>query len=515
MEVINRWGRKVYAKYHGNRMLSSIMQWMYHKLSPIIYSYMRSYKYRAKQEVPLEGKREIRKSLKEVQVAIICDEMTFEGFKNECQCVFVTPANWMTVFRNVKPDIFFCESAWSGIKPYDNCWRGRIYKSNKTKFENRKDLLNILDFCHRNDIPTVFWNKEDPTFFGDQEHNFVDTALLFDYIYTTSVECVAKYRQLGHKRVDTLMFGFAPKLFNPIGRNSDMKKAVFAGSWYNDQTERCQDMEKVFDSVLKAGLELQIFDRHWETNNPINRFPDKYQDYIHKGVSFNKLNELLKTAEYGININTVKHSKTMFARRVFEMMASGLMVISNESEGMRELFGEDIWFVDHSFDINHIEESRRNNFRQVFLHHTCRHRLQKVMLSAGVLTVCIEPVVWVIYPSGKNEESKRHFERITYKSKKGVIRQNNKLYHLQDNSVCLEAEIAPSDYVINIVDIKHIPDIELMIAQFSYIDEECGICEKEPRYTYSIDDNNGQTLFIARRYKNISNNKFNTKKYHI
>ncbi len=48
----------------------------------------------------------------------------------------------------------------------------------------------------------------------------------------------------------------------------------------------------------------------------------------------------IKGYRYGINMNTIKQSQTMFARRVFELLASNTVVVSNFSRGVRLLFGD-------------------------------------------------------------------------------------------------------------------------------------------------------------------------------
>lgn len=512
MKIMKKWARRSYRIFRRWPVVVSGMQWLYHKLSPLLNVHMRSYKYHPDSSSFSKEKREI-KELKDVYIAIICDEMTYRGFKEECHCEFLTPANWMDVFSQKKPDIFLCESAWTGIEGFGDCWRGRIYKSDKARFENRKDLLNILDFCHRSGVPTVFWNKEDPVFFEDKEHDFVSTALLFDYIYTTSVECVEKYKQLGHQKVDTLMFGFAPKLFNPMDRRPEANKAVFAGSWYQDQEKRCEEMKKLFDNVLGAGLELEIYDRHWNSNNPINQYPQKYRSYIHQGVSFSKLSSVLKSAQYAININTVQESKTMFARRVFEMMASDLMVISNASKGMKELFGESVWFIDDRFDVEQLELYKRQNFKQVFTKHTCKQRLQKVMCDTGIIKEISVPRIFVIYQSMESD-AREHFNKIKYPNKIGSIERGGVLHTLEGKEAA--PKMRDSDFVIWIENTKTVPDLELMIAQYAYIDQACGICEGVPRYRFTVNADNQQTLFSAVHYDEIVQDKLVlTKKYYI
>ncbi len=319
-----------------------------------------------------------------IKIAFVCDEMTWQDFKSECNAVFVTPYNWREVFEKFCPDVFVCESAWSGNAIYKDCWRGQIYKSKKVCYENRRSLLQIVDYCKEKGIPTVFWNKEDPTFWGNETYNFVDTALRFEHILTTSEECLPKYKRLGHKSVHVLMFGFSPNLFFFDSFVPKVKKAVFAGSWYADQPKRCAEMEEIFDMVLEQNIPIEIYNRQSDSPNPIHRFPEKYIPFLHPKVAFSELGEIYRNAEYIININTVTDSSTMFARRVFEAMACGCIVISNPSVGLKTIFPGRIWFSDETFDYEWVSEIRSENIQEVLQNHTCKQRLEEVLKVCGL-----------------------------------------------------------------------------------------------------------------------------------
>jgi len=319
-----------------------------------------------------------------VRIAIVCDEMTYRNFADECNLCFVRPDNWEEVFKAFKPDLFLCESAWSGIDRYLDCWRCRVYRNHNVLFENRTELLKILDYCKDNKIKTVFWNKEDPTFFGNKKYDFIDTALKFDYIFTTCAECIDDYKRLGAKNVYPLMFGFTPSIFNDEGMTISENCAVFAGSWYGDNPQRCSDMEKMFDMVLEKGIELRIYDRHYGDNNPVTMFPEKYSAYVNPSVPYTKLKSVLNDIRYAININTVKDSETMFARRVFEMMACGKCIISNESLGMRKIFGDGVWFIGEDFDFDNLDEIIRRNRELVIKEHSFKARMEYILKTVGI-----------------------------------------------------------------------------------------------------------------------------------
>ncbi|MGN1230422.1 MAG: hypothetical protein ACI4TP_00835, partial [Anaerotignum sp.] len=364
---------KIYKKMEKNRLIASCFHFLYGNLIPFLTGKYKPIKYNPKEICfAKRGYSAEKKALKDLKIAVICDDMTYKNLEGICNVYFLTPDNWIEVMQKEQPDLFFCEAAWSGIAEYKDAWRGKIYKNQRLLFENRTMLLNILDYCKRNGIKTVFWNKEDPYFFDDVCHNFGETALLFEYIFTTAEELVERYESRGHSRVFVMGFGFSPALYHCGEDVEKENKAVFAGSWYADIPERCEDMEKIFDMLIEKKIPLEIYDRYWDSDNPMHRFPEKYRPYIHKSVPYEALGQIYKTARFAVNINTEKNSDTMYARRVHELMACRCVVISNESKGMRKKFGEHVWFLDTPFDFENERAICEDNYDYVMNHCTNR-----------------------------------------------------------------------------------------------------------------------------------------------
>ena len=399
-----RWIYSCYRAIQKSSLMVTITHYLYLKWWPRLKRQNALRPPAARRDKPYDRRRRVA-CLKELRVAFVCDEMTWKDFSAECDARFLTPQNWYEVLKDWKPDIFLCESAWSGIDEYRDCWRARIYRNHQVLFEQRRELLQILDFCRDMGIVSVFWNKEDPTFWGNQQYDFVDTALRFDYILTTAEECVDSYRAKGHENVSVWQFGFSPKLFHPTGKQMQ-DKAVFAGSWYADQYERCQDMCSLFDTVLSSGLHLDIYDRQSGSSDPNCQYPIKYKPLVRPGVPFDQLGQVLGGYLYAVNINTVKSSPTMFARRVFELRACGEVVISNESCGLRRFFSDRVWFVgEERPSPQKIQQMRSANFYEVFLNHTCHKRLCNLAQHVGIELVQTRPSVAVLFT-----ESVRIFE---------------------------------------------------------------------------------------------------------
>ncbi len=151
------------------------------------------------------------------RVALIADEFTTNSFSDEFDAIPIKPSDWRERFEKYQPEILFCESAWSGTDPKSRPWKGQIYASKNFKKENRTVLLEILAHCKKMGIPTVFWNKEDPTHFTDRVHDFVKTAKEFDFVFTTAAECVGGYQnEHGVSKAFALPFATNPRLFNPV-----------------------------------------------------------------------------------------------------------------------------------------------------------------------------------------------------------------------------------------------------------------------------------------------------------
>ena len=487
-----------YKRHEQNFIILNFAQFVYHGILPIFKG-----KSNGKELSTPKNQNALN-----VKIAFICDDMTFADFCCECNSVFITPYNWKEVLSNFKPDILFCESAWSGISEYKDCWRGRIYKNHKVKFETRRELFKILEHCKKNNIKTVFWNKEDPTFFGNMQYDFVDTALKFEYIFTTAEECVRKYRAFGHRNVHTLRFGFSPSIFNPLNSRPNENKAFFAGSWYNDQAKRCEDMIEIFDMLENNKIDFDIIDRQSNSINPVHKFPEKYKNYIQEAIPFSELSQRLKKYRFAININTVTNSKTMFARRVFEMMAENKVIISNFSQGMKEMFEDRVWFPEQKFDFSKQESICAENLHDVFLNHTCLHRLEEVMDACGFLV----------------EEKNKNILIVLEKAEDGILWKRNKnvrlaykkgleLVEFETSKKLNEEEIKEYCFFMFTSERWHIngEKMDFLVSQFLYLGNDCGVAYREDLfsgvvYKKVINSENYNVLFDISEFKKLNEN---------
>lgn len=261
-----------------------------------------------------------------VKFATIVDHFTHSCFLPECELHSLKPHDSCGGFFASRPDLFFVESAWFGV---DGLWHRKINKPSS-------ELFTLIEHCRQRRIPSVFWCKEDPVHF----HRFLQTASHFDIVLTSDVECIPLYKQLlGHKRVFLLPFANQPKAHNPLESFVRKDSASFAGSYYVRYPERIRDLENVISAVSTV-CPVEIFDRYHNTTDINYQFPEQYQSKILGSLPPDQIDIAYKGYRYGINLNTVKNSGSMFARRVFELLGSGTVTISNDSPGMRDLFGD-------------------------------------------------------------------------------------------------------------------------------------------------------------------------------
>ncbi|MFL6633822.1 MAG: FkbM family methyltransferase, partial [Massilia sp.] len=147
---------------------------------------------------PAEASQVLPRDLRHLKVACIMDEFTFGSYRSECDLFQLTPANWQTELESFKPELLFIESAWRGK---DELWGSKVG-------HNSQELQGIVAWCRQHGVPTVFWNKEDPVHF----ETFLSTAMLFDCVFTTDIDCIHRYKAaLKHDNVFLLPFACQPK----------------------------------------------------------------------------------------------------------------------------------------------------------------------------------------------------------------------------------------------------------------------------------------------------------------
>lgn len=308
--------------------------------------------------------------------AFVLDEFSFNCFKFDTEVQELSFSACVASLELGSFDFLFVESVWFGSN-FD--WRRRVS-------ESTPEFISLLKFCKKNNIITVFWNKEDPVHF----HRFLKSAEHFDFIFTTDYNSISLYRQtLGRAKVYVLPFACQSKIHNPLLNNIvQLPGACYAGAYYRRFPNRLIEFDTIFNAVSKL-MPISVYDRYINSADINYRFPDKYQTFIKGSLPHSQIEIAYKSYTFGINLNTVKNSESMFARRVFELLGSGTVTISNESPGIRFLFGDLVICSDNVDEIRQRLQELVDKpvlrskvalagVRKVLLEHTYAHRLERV-----------------------------------------------------------------------------------------------------------------------------------------
>lgn len=345
-----------------------------------------------------------------IRTAAILDEFSMACFAPDCAIQTFRTDNWRERLEAEKPELLLVESAWHGN---DDSWQYRIASYEKNMGDELQDLIG---WCRDHSVPTVFWNKEDPVHYD----RFIDSAKRFDVVLTSDARCVDQYQtDIGHSRVHALPFAAQPLIHNPVRTSPRTGEVCFAGSYYANRFEqRREDMDNVLRPALEYGLD--IYDRNHGLVIPGTdhfRFPDIYQAAIRGRLEYDEMVEAYRRYRIFLNVNSVKNSRTMFSRRVFELLACGTPVISTPSIGISDLLGDDLVVRADSEEetrralesLLHDEEewARKSalGIRKVLAEHTYQVRFEAIQEFAGLGQSNVEPeqVVCITCPNSKDE----------------------------------------------------------------------------------------------------------------
>lgn len=319
-------------------------------------------------------------SERRLRVAAILDEFSYQAFASECELVQLRPDRWAKQLDSFDPDLVFIESAWAGE---NRAWHTKVALL-------APELRELLAACRKRSLPTVFWNKEDPVWYG----RFADVAGLVDYVFTTDIDCIPLYRwELEHNRIYLLPFAAQPALHNPIQTHERKHAACFAGAYYSQYEERQRDFISLIRGVSRL-MPVDIYERRHSVGGKRNMFPKEFAAMLRGTLPYHDINFAYKGYRWGINVNTIKTSRSMFARRVWELLASNTPVISNESVGMRLLLGDAVIASDDAEKLTATLEQfngeasyrrlRLVGLRTVMSAHTYRHRLDFIRAALGM-----------------------------------------------------------------------------------------------------------------------------------
>lgn len=276
-----------------------------------------------------------QESLKLPSAVSILDDFSNQCFSGSLRLFPIQPGEDDVFYELVEPDFLLVESAWAGNQ---FAWRYDVAGE-----RGARAIGPVIDKFRSLGVPTVFWNKEDPPHFEE----FIETAKLFDFIFTTAGEMLPRYAEAApDATTDVLQFAASPELHSPSRVYGYRSKSVaFAGQYFRDKyPERAVQMSELFPAAQRFGLE--IFSRMGDKDSAYS-FPSPFDELVVGSLPYSRMVEAYRQYKVFINVNSVPDSPTMCSRRVFELASSKTVVLSTRSPALVDLFGEDeILFAD-------------------------------------------------------------------------------------------------------------------------------------------------------------------------
>lgn len=271
--------------------------------------------------------------LTDIKLGLVADEFTTKSFDGSVNIVRLNRNEWREQIGEL--DAILIESAWEGN---DGQWHRGIGDYSE---EEHADVVALITACRENQVPTVFWNKEDPV----HTKRFLSTASLCDAIFSVDANLISSYREaagLAARMVGSMPFFAQPRIHNIVANNDQNDPTVaYAGTYYGARyADRSAALDRLFGAV--APDDLAIYDRQQNVTDSPYHFPTKYEKSIRGGLPYDQVLATYKTHLAHFNVNSVTTSPTMFSRRVVEIAASGGIVLSSPGRGITETFGSSI-----------------------------------------------------------------------------------------------------------------------------------------------------------------------------
>ena len=329
-----------------------------------------------------------------MKIALISDKLTQDSLKEESNvCIKnITPLNYKLVLRFWKPNILFVESAWQG---YKEKWKYKIASYPDYPKRNNEKLKKVVQYAKSLGIPTVFWNKEDGVHFD----RFIDSAKLFDHIFTVDENCIPKYKAIVDKKVtvNSLIFAVQSKFHNFTGFNFKSTKANFVGSYsthVHDKRRYWQDIMFELSSKING---LVVFDRNSDRKSQNYRYPKFENLQVFPSVAYEQTAKIYKDYLISLNANTIEDSPTMFSRRLIEIIACGGIAITNNTPAVQKYF-KDYCFTFETQEeleellkrfqkdgLSHSDKQRLiDGANYISNYHTWTHRLEEIKTTIGI-----------------------------------------------------------------------------------------------------------------------------------
>lgn len=327
-----------------------------------------------------------------LKIGLVADELTRTCLARECRILDLTPSGFEHALRRERPDLLFVESAWQGWR---NSWKFGIAAYPDHPERSNRDLARLVQAARGLGIPAVFWNKEDDVHFD----RFIASAKLFDAIFTVDASCVPRYRSAvgAGVHVDALPFAVQPAIHSFTGIDEAARKGTsFVGSYSRHIHDARRDRQDMLLETAAETLGLTVYDRNSDRRSAHYRYPGFAGLRVLPKVPYERTAAIYKSHLASLNVNTIENSRTMFSRRLIEILACGGLAVSTPALSIEHLFKDYCHVVDGAPAARELftrlardgysardREMMRAAAEHVLARHTWTQRLELVLDAVG------------------------------------------------------------------------------------------------------------------------------------
>ncbi|RLF20240.1 MAG: hypothetical protein DRM97_07830 [Thermoprotei archaeon] len=266
-------------------------------------------------------------------------------------------------------------------------WRPDLCLIVKGEFLSKQMLEEIHEYCN---IP--LYDTDVPRFIlktGSLIEILLSTHLqealdYIDLIATPSKKCVQIYQKLGARKAVHIPFACNPQMHYVPLREKKLKTVLFAGALYPRRT-------KILRELIKRRLPIMIYTGSKIQSKLLNK-------WVRKPVWGRKFALLHNISRIGLNIHIESDLTWKANMRTFEIPASGTLLLTDNTEVVKEYFiprkeietwdtfDELIEKIDYylSLSLEDILSMIENGQKRAIKEHTYGHRMMRLIESLKI-----------------------------------------------------------------------------------------------------------------------------------
>ena len=239
-------------------------------------------------------------------------------------------------------------------------------------------------------ISTALWFPDDPQLFESLSRHIAPS---YDHVFTSSMKCIPKYKELGVKNVEYIAFACDPFLHRRVSLSGDERRRYacdlcFVGTWFPERS-----------AILKhlCNFDLHIWGNYW-SRLWISPKLWRHIKGSRRELPYPDMVKVFNASKIVLNVhrNVMKYGGTKANARVFEATGCGAFHLTDKPKGIEELFriGKEIVCyrtVDElielvNYYLNNPQEREiiaERGQKRAYKEHTYVHRVKRILSVAG------------------------------------------------------------------------------------------------------------------------------------